>query len=193
MIVTIRRLFSFLLCIAPMLSTATPMNTDLVHQLLDEYSVWYASLVKNNGRLPRSISGVSDDGNQFTLIVEGVNFNHVERHEFIKTILEIEKSRAFVYGSLSMTPTDEVLDIIAADSQRYIVGTWRVIRASDGRALELQYLHTNEGSDPEKIPGAWFLTNALSISKVDRLKYEDIWKHLSKDAHFRNRNVTRSK
>lgn len=165
------------------------MGETMVHQLFNEYSLWYVNLVKDYGRLPRSVSGVSDDGKQFILIVEGLNFNPAERHQFIKTILEIEKSEAFVYGSLSMTPTDEVFDITAANSQRYIVGTWRVIRASDGRAIDLQYLYTNEGQDPEKFPGAWFLTNALSVSKEDKLRYEDIWEHLRKDAQFKNRNV----
>ena len=175
------------------------MNTDLIHQLFEEYTLWYANLIKDSGRLPRSVSGVSEDGNQFTLIVDGLDFNHIERHNFIKSVLESEQSIAYAYGSLMMTGTDkkdefeERLVIIAANSQHYVWGEWRVFRNSDGDAIGLQHSSTHEGDDPDDNPGAWFLTNALSFSKKDRVKFEGIWKHLREDAQFRNRNNFESK
>ena len=174
------------------------MNNDLIRQLFDDHSLWHANLVRDYGRLPRTVTGVSVDGKQFLLIVEELNFNHVERHKFIKTVLESEKSTAFAYGSLVIATTtdesnefEEQLEIVAANSRRYICGSWRVIRDSDGFAMELQHLCDSERDNPEKYPLAWFLTDAPVVSKSERLRYETIWSHIRNDARFTNRKVVR--
>ena len=169
------------------------MSDKVLNQLLTESADWYGNFVKNNARVPTSISGVSADGKRFVFLLDvlgDMKFDHVQQHKFIKVVLEQEKVEAYIYGTLVMAfsddPTDaeEMLDLVAANSRRYVCGSWRVIRSTDGRAKEIQQVSTYEGQDSEEYPGAWFLTSALGVSSVERGEYEDLWSQLRKNAQF---------
>ena len=167
-----------------------------IYQLFGEHVFWYSEFIDDNAWVPKSVLGASPDGKQFIFVADVLNvmqFDHVQQHKFIKAVLEQEKAVAYVYGTLVMSHSDkqanpeERLSIIAANSRAFVSGSWRVIRGTDGRAKEIQHVSTNEGQDPDKYPGAWFLTgaNALGISDIERRNFNDVWAQLRKDVQFR--------
>jgi hypothetical protein len=172
-------------------------NSDFAQTLFNEFVVWYTNLVKTHGQIPRALTGVSEDGAQFILILDGLGLNHVERHKFIKFVLESERSIAYAYGSLNMSTTDiedqleEVLDIIVADAQHYVAGTWRVVRDDAGRATELKQKGSYEGDDPGQYPGppgTWYLRGSRNWSRSEAKELAEVWSRAREKALFRHRN-----
>ncbi len=159
-------------------------------RMFAEYSEWYFNLVERFGVIPKSFAGVDANGQQFTLILEGLKLDHVGLHALIKTALDIEKSSVFAFATLSIIMDDinsspeEELQIRVGDSKSYIWGNWAVSRNADGRCVSLRHRSTLEGNDPEKYPGTWFLTNGLKVSEADQQKYREIWSSLREKAHF---------
>lgn len=43
---------------------------DLLADLFDEYSAWYLGLAEEYGTLPRSISGINPNGEQFIYLLD---------------------------------------------------------------------------------------------------------------------------
>jgi hypothetical protein len=145
----------------------TIASRELLADLFEEYSEWYSSLAKENGSLPRSISGVAEEGMQFIYLIDALELHHMVRNKFIRFVLDELSSVAYAYGSLDIRgdseegQLEEVLDIVAADSRQYIMGSWRVIREKEGKVVDLQHMGTREGDDPEKHSGSWFLAGQI--------------------------------
>lgn len=121
----------------------TSASRELLADLFEEYSLWYSSLAGEYGTLPRSISGVAEDGRQFIYLLDGLELHHMVRNKFIRFVLEEMQSVAYAYGSLDIRGESdegelvELLDVVAADMERYITGSWQVIRGQDGRVTDL--------------------------------------------------------
>jgi hypothetical protein len=169
------------------------MAIDEVRELFNEYALWYATLARDHGSLPRSISGVSPDGKQFIALLEGMSLDHIQRHYFIKRALKLEGANVFAYASLIGTydeqaqQVDERLQIISGNNERFLRGEWNVYRDSEGSVLSIEPLQQHEGSNPQDLPGAWFLTDALTITADETHRYDAIWYAMRSDVQFRDR------
>ena len=167
----------------------------LLAELFEEYTEWYFSLAEENGVLPRSISGVSDEGRQFIYLIDGVELHHMSRNKYIRFVLEGNSSVAYAYGGLALRgdseqgEIEEVLDVVAADSTSYILGNWRVIRGDEGQIIGLKHMGTSEGEDPEKHPATWFLAGSIRFSEPEKLKYGSMWEQAKPGVTFNDRNV----
>ncbi|NTW51652.1 MAG: hypothetical protein HGB22_03595 [Chlorobiaceae bacterium] len=167
----------------------------LLAELFEEYSEWYYSLAEENGVLPRSVSGVSDEGKQFIYMIDGLDLHHMVRNKYLRYVLDEHHSVAYAYGGLALRgdseqgEIEEVLDIVAADSKRYILGHWRLIRGEEGKIIGLMHMGTSEGDDPEKQPSAWFLAGAIRFTEPEKLKFGSIWEQAKGDVIFKDRSV----
>jgi hypothetical protein len=170
-------------------------SRELLADLFEEYSEWYLRLASENGILPRSISGVSKEGQQFIYVIEELELHHMARNKFIRFVLDEQESVAYAYGGLALRgdsdlgEIEEVLDVVAADSKQYIMGHWRVIRGDDGKVTGLQHMGTSEGEDPEKYPASWFLTGAIRFTEAEKVKYGAIWESAKPDVIFNDRSA----
>lgn len=170
-------------------------SRELLADLFEEYSEWYLRLAEEDGILPRSISGVSEEGRQFIYVIEQLELHHMARNKFIRFVLDEHKSVAYAYGGLALRgdsdlgEIEEVLDVVAADSKQYIMGHWRVIRDADGKVSNLQHMGTSEGDDPEKYPASWFLTGAIRFTAPEKVKYSAIWESAKPGVIFNDRNA----
>jgi hypothetical protein len=173
----------------------TSASRELLTDLFEEYSLWYSSLAEEYGTLPRSISGVAADGRQFLFLLDGLELHHMVRNKFVRFVLEELKSVAYAYGSLDIRgeidegELVELLDIVAADAEHYITGSWQVIRGEDGRVTELLHRGTSEGDDTEKHSGSWFLTGSIRFSEVEKSRYGALWENAKPDIIFKDRNA----
>ncbi|HWR01643.1 MAG TPA: hypothetical protein VN371_07230 [Chlorobaculum sp.] len=167
----------------------------LLAELFEEYTEWYFTLAEENGVLPRSISGVSEEGQQFIYLIESVDLHHMSRNKYIRFVLEEHGSVAYAYGGLALRgdseqgEIEEVLDVVAADSTSYILGNWRVMRGEEGTIIGLQHMGTSEGTDPEKHPATWFLAGSIRFSEPERLKYGSLWEKAKPGVTFNDRNA----
>jgi hypothetical protein len=169
-------------------------SRELILDLFEEYSEWYSSLAIENGDLPRSISGVSEKNHQFIFLLDGLELHHMVRNKFIRYVLEALNSVVYAYASLDLRggsdegPLEEVLDIVAADSGHYIIGSWRVSRDKVGTVVDLQHMGTREGDDPEKHPGSWFLAGSIHFTELEKVKFAAIWENAKPGVIFNDRN-----
>ena len=167
----------------------------LLAELFEEYSEWYHSLAAENGLLPRSISGVSEKGEQFIYLIDNIDLHHMARNKYIRFVLDEHRSVAYAYAGLALRgdsdlgEIEEVLDIVAADSKSYILGHWRVIRGEEGKMIGLQHMGTSRGDDPEKHPSAWFLAGAIRFTEPEKLKYGNLWEQAKPDIIINDRNA----
>ena len=156
------------------------MSDKMLDQLFTECTDWYKKIVINTPDVPKVLYGITSGTERFFFLLDFLNelqMDHRQRHKFIKVVLEEENAEAYVYGTLVMTIPDrrEYLDLVAADTHRYIWGTWQVIRNSDDRVQSLQFSKKGGYQDPEEYPGAWFLTDTLSVTKNERRSYSKMW------------------
>jgi hypothetical protein len=165
---------------------------NLLNALYSEYVQWYIEIANKGGHIPRSISGVDKNGNQFIFVLEGFNLDHIERDNFIKVILKEELSTHYAYGTLMNAFNDESemleeeLNVITASAERYIYGVFTVLRSESG-SMELKSKGVWEGDDPENYPGMWFLSNPPVLPDVDLKKYVKMWKASRNEAFFKQR------
>jgi hypothetical protein len=170
-------------------------SRELLAELFEEYSEWYFSLAEENGVLPRSVSGVSEEGRQFIYLIEGLDMHHMARNKYLRFVLDEYHSVAYAYGGLALRgdseqgEIEEVLDIVAADSKHFIMGHWRVSRGDEGKIIGLQHMGTSEGDDPEKHPSAWFLAGAIRFTEPEKVKFGSIWEQAKPDVMFNDRNT----
>ncbi|NTU58647.1 MAG: hypothetical protein HGB00_06980 [Chlorobiaceae bacterium] len=156
-------------------------SSSMLADLFEEYSDWYHTLAEENGVLPRSVSGVSAEGQQFIYLIDGLELHHMARNKYVRFVLDEHRSVAYAYGGLALRgdsdqgEIEEVLDVVAADSTHYIMGHWRVSRGADGMIIALQHMGTSEGDDPEKHPSAWFLAGSIRFADPEKLKFRGIW------------------
>jgi hypothetical protein len=159
------------------------MSADLL-ELLNEFAYWYRKLAEK-GVLPRALSGINGQGEQFLIRLDGVTLNHQERHKLIHTILKEEQSVCYAYGGVvnavdgnEAQPTEQ-LRLIAATDTYFVMGAWEV-----GLKPSLRFEQTDlwEGDNPEEIPSAWFLTDAIEVSKEEAARYRQIWREMRAQA-----------
>lgn len=164
------------------------MSTELL-ELLNEFAVWYRKLAEK-GALPRALSGINAQGEQFLIRLDGITLDHEERHGLIHTILEEEKSVCYAYGGVVNAPGESQaqgvsrLRLIAATDAYFVMGAWDVIR---NESIHYEQTDLWEGDNPEEIPSAWFLTDAVKLGKGDRARYQRIWHELRQQALFMQR------
>jgi hypothetical protein len=88
--------------------------------------------------LPRSISGISADGKQFIDLIDGLTLPPLVRNKYLRYILDEHHSAVYAYGVLAlrgdsdMGEIEEVLDVVAANAEHYIMGHGKVIRGENG-------------------------------------------------------------
>ncbi len=171
----------------------TTASRELLADLFEEYSLWYSSLAGEYGILPRSISGVGGDGRQFIYLLDELEMHHMVRNKYIRFVLDSMSSLAYAYGSLDLRGDSdeaellEVLDLVAANADHYISGSWRVVRGGDGRVSELLHLGTREGDDTQKHPGSWFLAGSIRFSETEKARYGAIWEEAMAGVIFKER------
>lgn len=157
------------------------MSADLL-ELLNEFAYWYRNLAEK-GILPRALSGINAQGEQFLIRLDGITLDHQARHQLIHTILKEEQSVCYAYGG----PVGEAGDgralpnlrLIAATEDYFVMGAWEV---EHGHPLRFEQTDLWEGDNPEEIPAAWFLTNAVAVTAADVERYRHIWRELRKQA-----------
>ena len=173
----------------------TSASRELLNDLFEEYAQWYSSLAEEYGTLPRSISGVAEEGRQFLLLLDGLELHHMVRNKFVRFVLDELTSVAYAYGSLDIRSESdegelvELLDIVAADAEHYIMGSWQVIRGQDGRVTDLLHRGSSEGDDTEKHSGSWFLTGSIRFSEVEKARFGAIWEDAKSEIIFKDRNA----
>jgi hypothetical protein len=171
----------------------TSASRELLTDLFEEYAQWYSSLAEENGTLPRSISGVAEDGRQFIFLLDALELHHMVRNKFVRFVLDELKSVAYAYGSLDIRGESdegelvELLDIVAADAEHYIAGSWQVIRGQDGRVADLLHRGSSEGDDTEQHSGSWFLAGSIRFSEVEKARYSAIWEEAKAGIIFNQR------
>lgn len=168
---------------------------ELLADLFEEYAEWYMNLAEDKGILPRSISGVSPDGRQFIYLIDNLELLPMARNKYIRFVLDEHRSVAYAYGGLAlrgdsdMGEIEEVLDVVAADAGRYIMGHWRVTRGEDGSIEALQHLGTAVGSDPEKHPATWYLTGAIRFKESEQVKFGSLWEQARPEVIYNDRSA----
>ena len=171
------------------------VSTELLVDLFEEYSEWYLNLAGEEGVLPRSISGVDGDGRQFIYLIDELELHHMVRNKYLRFVLDANGAVAYAYGGLALRgdsdlgEIEEVLEVVAADSTRFIMGQWLVNRGEGGRVTGLQHLATREGDDPEKQPAAWFLSGAIRFTEAEKMKFGSIWDDARPRVLFNDRNT----
>ncbi|NTU52876.1 MAG: hypothetical protein HGA97_04070 [Chlorobiaceae bacterium] len=170
-------------------------STELLRTLFEEYSEWYFSLAEEEGVLPRSVSGVADDGKQFIYLMDSVSLPPLVRNKYIRFVLHEHHSKVYAYGGVALRgdsefgEIEEVLDVVTADSTSYLIGHWRVLREEGGLLTGLQSMGIHEGDDLEKYPGTWFLAGAITFTDAERIKYGALWEQSKPEAMFTDRNA----
>ncbi len=167
--------------------------TDPLAELFDEYREWYLELAEEHGALPRSISGVTRNGEQFVYLLDDLELHHMARNKYLRFVLEEFDAVAYVYGGIDLrgdsdtVEVAEVLNIVAADAQRYLSGDWRVTRGEDGRVANLAHMETCRGDDPAEHPGSWFLTGSVRFSETEKTRFAALWNEAKSGVMFRER------
>jgi hypothetical protein len=169
-------------------------SMELLRELYEEYSEWYFSLAAEDGVLPRSLSGVAADGCQFIYLTDGLTLQPMARNKFLRFVLDEHRAVAYAYGGLALRgdsdfgEIEEVLDVVAASAEHYIMGHWRVIRGEDGKVAALKPMGQSEGDDPEKHPASWYLAGAIRFADAEKLKYGGLWEEAKAGVMFSDRN-----
>lgn len=168
---------------------------DLLAELFEEYVEWYLNLADTEGVLPRSISGVFEDGRQFIYLLDHLELHHMARSKYLSYLLVDQGSVAYACGGTVLKgdsdqgEIEEVLEVVAADSRRYFVGQWRVFRDDVGRIAGLRHLGTRAGDDPEKHPSSWFLTGAIRFTEAERVRFGEMLKNDRSELIFSDRKA----
>ncbi len=169
-------------------------SRELLFDLFEEYSEWYMSLAEDYGSLPRSISGIGNNGRQFIYFLDDLELHHMVRNKFMRFVLEDFSAIAYAYGSLDIRGdseeggVEEVLDIVAADTEHYISGSWRVIRDGESRVTGLEHVGTRDGDDPDKHSGSWFLSGSFRFTDVEKARFSALWHEAKAGVVFKDRN-----
>lgn len=160
--------------------------------LLNELAFWYQRMAKR-GPLPRTLSGINAQGEQFLIRLDGITLGHQERHALISTILKEEQALCYAYGGVSSVLDSEregteQLTLIVATSVYFVMGEWAVHRKPP---IRFEQKELWEGDNPEAVPSAWFLTNAVSVGP-DIERYRSIWRELRPQARVLQRPLNSS-
>jgi len=170
------------------------MSGEILADLFDEYSEWYLSLAAEYGTLPRSLSGLSKDGRQFIYLLDDLDLHHMMRNKYLRYVLDDFNAVAYAYGGIDLrgdsdtVEVAEVLNVVAADPERYISGDWRVVRDEKGKIADLAHIGNRQGDDPEEHPGSWFLAGSVSFSSLEKARFGALWDEAKPGVIFRNRN-----
>ncbi|NTV02874.1 MAG: hypothetical protein HGB04_08880 [Chlorobiaceae bacterium] len=167
----------------------------LLEELFEEYSEWYLCLAGDDGVLPRSISGVSGDGRQFIYMIDDLELHHMARNKYLRFVLDQNAAMAYAYAGLALrgdsdqAEIDEVLDVVVADAERYIIGHWKVIRREDGAIAGLKNLGTRQGDDLQKQPASWFLSGSIRFNEAEMARFGSIWEADRPGVTFNDRSA----
>ena len=168
----------------------------LLGNLFEEYSDWYVDLADLYGSLPRSISGVAENGQQFIYLLDDLELHHMIRNKFLRFVLDECNAVAYAYagveisGDSNLAQVEEVLNVVVADSHRYIIGAWQVIRREDGTVADLRHMGNTQGDDPENHPGSWLLCGSVSFPEAESAKFSALWNEVKPGVVFKDRNAT---
>lgn len=155
--------------------------------LLNEFAFWYQELAKK-GPLPRALSGINAQGEQFLIRLDNLALEHPERHALIRTILSEEQAVCYAYGGVKhvlrgQQEGTERVTLIVAIRDYYVMGEWAVHRAP---SIRLEQRDFWEGDNPKEVPSAWFLTNVVNVG-ANTERYRSIWRALRPQALFLQR------
>ena len=169
-------------------------STDSLAELFEEYCEWYLGLAEEYGALPRSISGVNRNGEQFIYLLDDLDLHHMARNKYLRFVLDEFGAESYAYGGIDLrgdsdeADVAEVLNVVAADAGRYISGDWRVTRDDDGRVADLASLGVRRGDDPEEHPGSWFLAGAVRFSEAEKTRFAALWDEAKPGVMFKDRS-----
>lgn len=148
-------------------------------EFLNEFAVWYQNLAAK-GALPRALTGIDAQGAQFLVRLDGITLEHEDRHGLVQSILREEGAVSYAYGGPKpQESTEERLTLIAATGDYFVMGEWKVYHSPEDR---LEQTELWEGDNPQEVPGAWFLTEAIRPDKNETARYEKIWRALRQQA-----------
>ncbi|ACF11375.1 conserved hypothetical protein [Chlorobaculum parvum NCIB 8327] len=170
-------------------------SIEFLRELYEEYLDWYLSIAEENGVLPRSISGVDADGKQFIYLIDGLTLQPMARNKYLRYVLDEHQSVAYAYGGLALRgdsdlgQIEEVLDVVAADANQYVMGHWQVIRGEGNKVTSLRPMGVTEGTDPEKHPASWYLAGAIRFTDKEKEKYGTLWDEAQPSVMFNDRNA----
>ncbi|HHE31896.1 MAG TPA: hypothetical protein ENL07_04535 [Chlorobaculum parvum] len=170
-------------------------SIEFLRELYEEYSEWYLSMAEENGILPRSMSGIDAAGKQFIYLTDGLTLQPMARNKYLRYVLDEHQSVAYAYGGLALRgdsdlgQIEEVLDVVAADANQYVMGHWQVIRGEGNKVTGLHAMGVREGDDPEKHPASWYLAGALRFSDAEKQKYGTLWAEAQPKVMFNDRNA----
>ena len=166
-----------------MMSTTDP---EQLFEYLNEFAYWYQQMARK-GELPRALSGINASDEQFVVRLDGLVLPDEERHRLIRCILLQEASVSYAYGGrlVQADRAEEVIALITASKDYYFMSTFELIRDDQ---VFLKQTDLWEGDNPDDIPGAWFLTHAVSLNDQDSLRYQSLWQDLRHQARFLDRN-----
>lgn len=163
-------------------------NRQALLDLLNEFAYWYQNLAARD-QLPRVLSGIDAQGEQFLIRLDDITLDHDARHGLIHTILTEQRSVCYAYGGVvqmaqRQSGGAEQLTLIVATDAYFVMGDWAVTRSP---GIDLDQTELWEGDNPQEVPGAWFLTEAIRPAKNDVVRYLGIWKELRQQARFMQR------
>ena len=152
----------------------------MIEKLLQQTEEWYQSLVTDHGRLPCSLGGANAKEDQFVFIMDGLELDHVEKHEFIRFVLREEKSEYFQYGVLNGVFDDETqsireeLTLTAGNNQTAITSYWSVHRDEDGHPT-IEFKNRLTIDDPCNYIPTSFLCEHAPAEPAKLEKYHALW------------------
>ncbi len=168
-------------------------SSELLADLFDEYTAWYLGLADEYGTLPRSISGINPNGEQFIYLLDDLELHHMTRNKYLRFVLDQFGAVMYAYagidvrGDSSVAEVTEVLSVVVADENQFLSGDWQVVRGEEGRIMDLAERGVRRGSDPGEHPGSWFLTGAVSFSEAENNRFSGLWGEAMPDVIFKDR------
>jgi len=152
----------------------------MIEKLLQQTEEWYQSLVTDHGRLPCSLGGTNAKEDQFVFIMDGLELDHVEKHEFMRFVLREEKSEYFQYGVLNGVFDDETqsireeLTLTAGNNKTALTSYWYVHRDEDGHPT-IEFKKRLSVDDPCNYIPTSFLCEHAPAEPAKLEKYHALW------------------
>lgn len=161
-------------------------ENSLSETLLHEFIGWFTSLIERGQTLPKVLSGITPQREQFFVYPSDFPIEQSEHLDFMRTILRHERAVAFAVGYRFMAYNEESQteqerrNFFSGQVGQYFGVELAPKDGSDWSSGVVQ-LHTSESTEPP-----WFLADLLSAPKDEELekKYAQIWTKFRAQVHW---------
>lgn len=162
---------------------------DIAEQLAAQVEQWFANLAKR-GEIPRAFTGVTPDGRQLIVILNGLPFDHVKRRDFLIWLCQKYRMIAYAYathvGKMLEHGTVEGLDIYASSYTKDVFISLSLDRHVDG---SIHYARDFYLSEPAKVQKnqifAGLHRSFQSSNLASREEFEKVWANLESKVQWR--------